>query len=262
MRRCHQCGLEVKDEIYICPDCGAEIVGSTGGLSLKVDETVKKKSSASLGTTIGSGSGYTAILKNDEEDDQYAGDISTPVFYDASDLEITKKKHKKIPVFSILLKLIFIGIIAFGLYSVFAKIFFGKEGPKSYEQAIDIYIEAINESDVDKMMKVTAPFYNDRKLEAEDEIKEMEGIHIDSYKIEDVKYMDSNKISRIQDAIKYQSNKTANIHNAVELKLRVDGKLGHLCVSGAKNGVITVQVINVKNGWYVVLDKYDDIDFE
>jgi translation elongation factor EF-1beta len=260
MRKCHVCGLEVDDGVYICPDCGAEIVGNTGGLSLKAGgEEKRKKTGASLGTTVSTGSGLTDLLRGEDDSSEYMGSMPNAVSYDLTDYESDKKAKTHIGKY--VSKLILLAVLAFGIYMLITQVLMKKSGPESYQEALDTYIEAINESDQTKMEFVTPAFFTDKSAAASDKLESVSGLHIDSYEIEDTYFLTSTEISSLQDSIKYATSKTANMTDVVNLRLKVSGDLGDLVRAGVNSGEITVQVVCIRNYWYVLLDTYEDIKF-
>jgi hypothetical protein len=261
MRKCHICGLEVDDRTYICPDCGAEIVGSSGNLSLKAGDTEKKKKSgASLGTTISTGSGLTDILRSEDEDSNVLGSLPNAVSYDLSDYE-TDKKARFHPE-KIVFRLICIAVLAFGIYMLVTKVLLKKDGPATYQEALDTYIEAINNQDLDDMVFVTPAFFSDKTAQATAKLESLKNVHIDEYEIEDSYYLTASERSKLQDDIKYATARTANMSEVINLKLKVSGSLGEYASAGAKTGEITVQIVCIRDSWYVLLEEYEDIKFE
>jgi hypothetical protein len=47
----------------------------------------------------------------------------------------------------------------------------------------------------------------------------------------------------------------------VNVKLKVSGSLGDYANAGSKNGEITVQIVCIRDSWYVLLEEYEDIKF-
>ena len=262
MRKCHVCGREVDDKTYICPDCGAEIVGSTGGLTLKAnEESQKKKPSSSLGMTVSTGSGLTDILRADDDTDDVYGSLPTPVGYDLTDYESNRKAKAKPG--KIIFRLVLIALLAFALYSLITKLLMKRDGPASYEEAIDTYIEAINNHDLDKMTVVTPAFFTDQRGEATRALESLKDVHIDEYSIVDKYFLNSTEKSSLQDSIKYATTRTANMSEVVNIRLQVTGdSLGQFAsMSGAKTGEVIVQIVEIRDSWYVLLDKYEEVKF-
>ena len=85
MKTCHVCGAQVDDKELICPDCGATVVGNTGGFALKPQEPQKKKKSSNpMGMTVSTGSGLTDLLRAEDEDVEVEDDLrggSIPLTY-------------------------------------------------------------------------------------------------------------------------------------------------------------------------------------
>jgi hypothetical protein len=109
---------------------------------------------------------------------------------------------------------------------------------------------------------VTPSFFTDKSVEASKKQEELKGVSIDSYSIEDKYFLTSTEVSTLQDDIKYATTRTANMTDVVNLKVKVSGSLGSLARKGLTTSEITVQVVHIRNSWYVLLDTYEDIKFE
>ncbi len=261
MRTCHVCGREVDDKTYICPDCGAEVVGSSGGLTLKANAPEKKKAVNTLGTTISTGSGLTDILRADDEGDNsdFYGSMPNPTSYDLTDYESSKKaKNHYGPL---IFKIVVVGIIAFVMYLLIAKIFLKKDGSESYKEALDTYIEAINEADLDKMEFVSPAFLTDRTSESKKALSRLDGVKIDKYEIEETYFLNAEEREKLQESIKAATTRTPKFSDVVNIKLRIYGELKDLVPTGAKNGTIIVQAVCIRDSWYILLEEYEEIKF-
>lgn len=260
MRTCHVCGREVDDRTYICPDCGAEVVGSSGGLTLKANAPEKKKATNTLGTTISTGSGLTDILKaDDEENSEFYGSMPNPVSYDLTDYESEKKAKNHYG--ALIFKIVVVGMIAFVMYLLITKIFLKKDGAESYKEALDTYMEAINEADQDKMEYVSPAFLTDRESASKQALAKLDGVKIEKYEIEETYFLTAAEREKLQESIKAATTRTPKFSDVVNIKLRIYGELKDLVPTGARNGNIIVQAVCIRDSWYILLEEYEVIKF-
>ena len=171
MKICHVCGCEVEDRELVCPDCGATVVKHSGSLSIKAQEETKKKLNP-MGMTVSTGSGLTDILRNESEfdnadvDDDYFGG-SIPLGMAKTVIEDDgRKKSDTGKVIGKVIKILCIIALLYGAYWVVVNVFLNRDVIESHEEAIDIYVEAINDADVEKMEKVMPSYLNDPSLPA------------------------------------------------------------------------------------------------
>jgi translation elongation factor EF-1beta len=181
------------------------------------------------------------------------------VSYDLTDYE-TNKKAKLHPG-KIIFRLLCVAVLAFGIYMLVTNVLLKKDGPATYQEALDTYIEAINNQDLDDMEFVTPAFFTDKTAEATQKLENVKDMHIDEYSVEDKYYLTSEEISKLQDDIKYATSKTANMSDVVNVKLKVSGDLGEYANPGSKTGEMTVQIVCIRDSWYVLLEEYEDIKF-
>ena len=157
MKTCHVCGAQVDDKELICPDCGATVVGSTGGFALKPQEPEKKKKSANpMGMTVSTGSGLTDLLRAEDDEVEVEDELrggSIPLTYaqnvidDDAAYKEKKLKQKQKKLITRAIVIIAICIFAFVIISGYLK---QKRGADTPDALLDIYVEAVNDGEVVK----------------------------------------------------------------------------------------------------------------
>lgn len=270
MKTCHVCGAQVEDKELICPECGATVVGSTGGLALKPQEPPKKKAANPMGVTVSTGSGLTDLLRADDEDVEvedefHGGSITTNYVQNVIDDDAVykekklKQKQKKLIVRGIIL--IAIAVFVFILVSTYLK---QKKGAETPEELVDIYVEAVNEGSVEKIEMIMPAYLNEHD-EAQVLIDEMKSAHIDTYKIVKQTELNQAELDELQDSIKYQTGKTANIKGAKILTVQMSGTANRGGRDVAVNTELDIQVVKLKKGigeyYFIHMDTYDNPDF-
>ncbi len=274
MKTCHACGTKVDDKELVCPVCGATVVMATSGLSLKAEETVKMKSSPSMGKTVSTGSGLTDILRGedddygDADDDSYVmGSIPTALsknsVYDASDEEEkARRKRENHKVNSTIFKIVILGLVAFGIYYVVTNFILVERGAKSYEDALKIYVEAINDNDVDKMKEIVPLYYSNKADKAQEFIDYMKNVQFTASDIVDAKAIDEVRVGMIESDVKLRYNKTIYIEDAytltVEFKGSVTSDSGVVTDRGDK---VEMEFFKAEGKWYFLPDTYENPTF-
>lgn len=262
MKTCHVCGTQVDDRELVCPECGATVVKSTGSFALKNEAPVKKKSNP-MGTTVSTGSGLTDILKADDDGYDMDSEVdftggSMPVTLSKTDIEDDGyKPKKKSRVGGIIFKIILFLAIAYGIYYLVVNVFMKKEGATEYKQVVDIYMEAVNDADADKLVLIVPPYITGNLDTAEMMLDKLKGTTVDKYSIVSVTNYDSKEIIALQDSIKVQTAKTANISEACVVKVKTSGTI--LDFSGQqspKNSEFDMVLIKIRDRWYLHIDTY------
>lgn len=262
MKTCHVCGALVDDKELVCPECGATVVKSAGGFALKNETPVKKRTNP-MGTSVSTGSGLTDILKADDDgydsdlEDNFAGG-SMPVTLSKADIEDDGyKAKKKSHVGGTIIKIILLLAAAYGIYYLVVNVFMKKEGATEYKQVVDIYIDAVNGADRDKMVLIIPPYISDSLDTADLMLDELNGTKVDKYSIASVTNYDSKEITALQDSIKLQTGKTANISEACVVKVKASGTV--LDFSGnstSKNSEFEMELVKIRDRWYLHIDTY------
>ncbi|MGN0436771.1 MAG: hypothetical protein ACI4D8_09110 [Wujia sp.] len=258
MKTCIKCGATADDKEYICPACGADLVKKTN-FALKPQEE-KKKVANPMGTSVSTGSGLTDILRagDDEDgvdnDDFVAGSIPialSKTIIDDSDYKV-KRKSKLIPN---IIKLVLLLLVLFGIYYVVTQVILKDVGAKSKESVVKIYIEAINDDDVDRFKVIVPAYVGDAKGVSSDLINEMEDIHIDGYDIIEANEFDTDALNKLTEGIKFQTTKTANISEAYELKVSFTAHAED-DTSNTFNTTTTMVVVKIRDSWYLNVIDY------
>ncbi|MDD6328124.1 MAG: hypothetical protein Q4D54_02085 [Eubacteriales bacterium] len=264
MKTCHVCGCEVDDKELVCPDCGATVVIATSGLSLKA-ETEKRKSGNPMGQTIGTGSGYTDILRAeddevyDAEDDPFHGG-SIPTSFAKTHIEDGeyKKKKNRARIIGNIIKVVFVLALAFGIYLFVTKVVLKKEGVDNVDDAIDVFVEAVNAKDKSKLKEIMPPYYNQLE-EAEYCIERMDSVTISGNKVVNRNTIDRIELDQIQEMLKAEKNRMVYLEDGCKVTFAMNGtvvkKNGGTDFNFA--GEVTLQFFELKGKWYLDTDSID-----
>lgn len=260
MKTCHVCGYEVDDYILTCPECGATVVKSTVSFSLKSEEE-KRKTSASLGKTIGSGSGYTDILRAEDddtpEDDPFrGGSMPASMARNFIEEEARKKKQRHGRLVANIIKLIFVVALAVFVYLFVTKVILKKDGVSTAKEALEIFVEAVNENDVSALSKIMLPYYY-QKEEAEDMIEALRDVTISGNRIAQHTSDSRIALDEYQEMLKAEKNKMVDIREGVTYIVEFRGtttlKSG---VSRDYGGEVSLQFFRIKGKWYLNTDDF------
>lgn len=266
MKTCRVCGALVDDREWNCPECGATMITSGGGLSLKADEPVKKKTGNRMGTTVSTGSGLTDILRR--EDDEYDDVDDTPVIMGSlpgnmsrgieEDEKARKKAKNDIRIMTNIFKVIFAAAVIFIVYLFVTKFIMKDKGADSYEALVDIYVEAVNEGDVALMKTIMPEFISDRADEAQTLVDDMDGVEFTSYTIKNKEEIDRAQLDIFTDEIKLSTGNNPNLNEGYYLEVEFVGK--------NKDGLeikatAVMEVYRVKHLWYLYPYTYENRAF-
>lgn len=253
MKTCRVCGAIVEDKNYVCPECGAELVKSSGTLSLKTETEKKSKSGNPMGQSISTGSGLTDILRaGDEEDgvddrnDFYEGSIPTSMAKTTIEGDYSAKKKKKI--FPVVFKFLILIAVAYGIFFLVTKVILKEKehGAKDAEEAVEILIEGIQNGDVDEVKKVIPPYIKEKKEEAQDILDKCQDIEIVNYRIKKSDTFTSGDLSTLKDEIKLKNNKTIDIDAGKSITITCKYKKGDKLTEVEKKYIY----FEVDNEWF------------
>lgn len=257
MKTCHVCGTKVDDYELTCPVCGATVVKATSGMTLRVSEPEpKKKVGPSIGTTVSTGSGYTDILRAEDDvdtEDYYGGSIPTSFSknYIEDDGEHKAAKDKRF-----IKALVRIAIVAFFCavgYMIFKNLLLDRaKTVDSADEALDIFVEAVNDQDTKDMKQIVPKHIKDRSDEAEYWIKDFNGEKISSYSIKDTYEYSQSEINSMEDTIEATTSRTAYIKSAKKLYVNLVFDTGN---GGSKGVTAELVFIKVEGSWYLYYDE-------
>lgn len=264
MKTCHVCGCEVDDRELICPDCGATVVKHSGSLSIKTQEETKKKTNP-MGMTVSTGSGLTDILRNESEfdnpdidDDFYGGSMPAGMAKTVVEGVDMKKKSGNARALGALIKILLLLAVAVGIYLFLDRMVFNRDIVESHEEAIQIYVDAINNADAEAMEEIIPQYLNNPEIPAQEIIDEMANVSINRYDIISVRDLTELEKKDVQEKIKLSTTKTADIRAAVEVEVRFYGTTHNS--SGQKiekNTVEYLTFIKIKDNWLLETETYE-----
>lgn len=256
MRACHKCGAYIDDKAQYCPECGATNVKSSGSLSLKAQEEVKKKGNP-MGTTLGTGSGFTDILRaedNGELDDSYfgGGPVSFTDPYANDDYVAKKKKDYSAP--KTIFKILLLCAVAYLVYYVVTNVIFAEDKASTYEAVFENYIEAVNDKDASAMQDIIAPYIIDRGDVAKELVDEMEGVEFTDCEITEAIAFDDNQEKALQQTITL-TGKSFGVQKAYTVKVTFKGT-----VNGQDRMIENIEMVFVKGDhkWYLDPTSYEN----
>ncbi|MDE6025878.1 MAG: transposase [Lachnospiraceae bacterium] len=272
MKTCHVCGTQVDDRELICPECGATVVASTGGLSLKPQEPQKKKKGGSpIGTTVSTGSGLTDLLRAEDDDVEVEDDLSggsIPLSFSKTVIDDDydyKARQERKRIKKNLIKFIVVLVIAIGAYFAVTKVLSMEKRAQTPEQVLDFYMEAINNSNVEKLELIMPVYISDTNARAQSILDDMKGAHIDSYNISKKEEYGQEELIELQDSIKYQTARTANLKGAVKLTLVMNGTANRMGENIPVRSETEMTIVKLKKGmgeyYFIHIDAYDNTDF-
>ena len=266
MKTCKVCGALMDDREWNCPECGATMIQSSGGLSLKANEETKKKKGNPMGMTISTGSGLTDILRADEpedvevEDEFYGG--SMPISMSKTiieDEEARKKAKANKRLIGNIVKLVILALIAFGIYTIVSKVLTREKGANSYKEVVDLYVKAINDNNQTLMLSIVPKYVSDRQGDAKDIIDEMKDVKITGYTILSEEEIPLSARNILRDQIKLSTGKVATLDEGYILEVEFTGKVGN---GDTYKSTVTMELYRANARWYLYTTTFTNPVFE
>lgn len=264
MKMCQVCGSFAEDYEDYCPECGApfpaEEKQSMSGLTLKEADPTYKVATNPMGTTISNGDGLTSVLVEGMEEDGYYGDIDgsfTSVNYQKLAFEDNDEKVKgKNKVGKTLFSVALIVLAIVGGYFFVTKVLIKKVGAESYQEAMDMYVTAVNDKDADTLKLIVPPYHNSPSQTANDYLAEYQGVTI-KYKQKSIESLTKQKCNIVMDAIKLEYGKTVVPDEAYIVTATVKFTTDRAGRVTEKSEKVDYLVIKIKKRYYVYMDKFD-----
>lgn len=265
MKKCPMCGAPVDDHATECPECGCPIA-DTSGFSLKSSPGGTKKSGNPMGKSISTGSGLTDLLREGDDayddDDSYNGSI--PISLSRLDIEGDYSVKKKSKLGKYIFRIVLLAAAAYGVYYLLTNVFMTDKA-KSYNQALDYYVEAVNNNDTEKMELIIPKYVKNPEKTAKEFLDNLKVLHINSYTVRDFQEMTESEIESLQDSIKLDTGETARIKEAysmtVDFKVTVNGKSNQYAEGQSLLISTYMEFINIKGYWYLQVGAYESIDY-
>ncbi|MBQ9200430.1 MAG: hypothetical protein IJ141_09670 [Lachnospiraceae bacterium] len=267
MKKCPMCGVSLEDHVTECPECGCPIA-DTSGFSLKNSPGGRKKSGNPMGKTISSGSGLTDILREgddayDDYDDSSVGG-SIPISLTRTDIEGDYSSRRKGKIGKYIFRIVLLAAVAYGVYYLITNVF-TSDRAKSYDEALEYFVEAVNNDDAEKMELIIPKYVKDTSKKAKDYLENISMMHINSYQVKDLDKLSKTEVEALQDAIKLETGETARIKEAygmtVELKVTVEESSSQYVKGTSMLLTPYMEFININNKWYLQVDSYENIDY-
>lgn len=244
MKTCHVCGSEVDDYEAVCPECGTELERREGGLSLKMGGPEKKKPAV----TAGPEKNFAAEELNGPKPVVLSSDTIKENVASASG----KRKKSNSGIMGTIFLVVFLLALGYGVYYLFTNYIMKDDGFDDYEDVLEHYIEAVNESDVEKMKEVLPSYVSLPANTAQKYLNNMAGRQITRYTILDTKLGGKTEADSIADTIKLQKGKTLDIKEVCTLKVQF------IMSSGAPRSMeMELKFIQVKKKWFLYVDVFE-----
>ena len=264
MKMCQVCGSFVEDYEDYCPECGAafpsEQKESSIGLTLKENTETYKRATNPMGTTISNGDeGLTSVLMDGMEEDGYYQDIDGSFssinysFNNRVDDEPTKHKSK---VGKYIFTVLFFAAIAFGIYMFVTNVLLKKEGAATYQEAMQIYVDAVNNKDEEALSTIVPPYHNSVSLTAKDYLNNLQGVTI-KYVEKDVTTLSKQQKNIVMDTIKMEYGKTVVPDEAFLVTARVKYTTERAGSTNENTETVQFLVFQIDKRCYLFMDTFD-----
>lgn len=247
MVECESCGAKNIDGVTICAQCGRPIVKMKTSLSLKGENGRKVEKAKAFSPT-------------DDYGDIYDGNSvggTDPVELSKEDIK-EKKSSESGPrkatgvkkFFGIVIKLAILGAIAFGIYCFITQVILKPKGPETYKEALDIFKEAVNENDEEKLLSLVPEYITANKGFVQDILPRVKETEYTTITIkEEIPWTDA-QVSAFNDRVQMEHIETVDAKAGVTLKLGLRGKMKD------KNGTeltympVELDFVKIRGVWY------------
>lgn len=262
MKTCSECGTRVNSAVLICPECGHTFPRESG-TKLSLKQNTGGSNSHSLGMTINDGTSSVMMDDNFEaQDTGYYGSVNHKLFAeleeDEKEAAAYRKRRESKKVVSLLIRIAVIGALIYGVYFVLMTYVFVKKGADTYTDALNMYMEAINNEDASKMSEIVPPYFPDRKEEGQKWIDRIVGSKFTSISVSKRDRIPADEFTEMQDNIKMIYNKTLYITDSCRLTVEIKGSK-----KGINKGCfVKIDLIESEGKWYIFPDTYKNPMFE
>lgn len=247
MAVCESCGAKIQEGLTVCSNCGKPIVKMKTSLSLK-GENGKKAVKAK------------AFSPTDDYGDIYDGNSvggTEPVELTKEDIKENKPSHSGSNAssgigkfFGILIKLAIVAAIGFGIYYLFANVILKPKGPETYQEALDVFQEAVNENDEEKLLSLVPEYITANRAFVQDILPLVEETEYTTITIIKQRKWSDTEVEAFNDRVQMEHIETVDAKDGVTLKLGLRGKM--LNASGIPISYMEVELdfVKIRGVWY------------
>lgn len=238
---CNSCGANNDDAAVKCSICG-EVFATNGFVTRDEATTLIEPMDAGLNdnSQMNANMQPKFTLQNMKMDEQ-------PQFSQSALAYAQPQATNKNKLFIILGAIALVAIVAVALVLLLG----GKDGANSPEEAAKVYLEGIEDGDVDKMMSVAAPFASKEDKETLDAILGMmSGVDIN------IKYIGLNDeealdVEELQDEIKDSYGKSVKLDDAMGAELEYEMTMSLFGQTTSETTTEYLTFIKYKGKWYI-----------
>lgn len=253
MAVCETCGAKVQDGITLCPECGRPVVKMKTSLGLKgqngkkpVKTTAYNPADAFGDIYDGNSVGGTDPIKVSKED--------------LADLKSTTKKQRgKSGVGKFIgnvIKLAIFVAICFGIYTIVKDTIGKVKGPETYQEALNLFKEAVNAKDQEQMEGMIPGYITANKLEAENLIRRLDDTEFTDIKILKATDWTDALVDDFTQQVQLEHGSTAGVRKGVTLRVGLRGKMKNMSGVTVSYMEAEIYLIQIKGAWYVDVERF------